>query len=190
VATRVVDVFVNEGHKALHRIAFGAFRRLSELLLQLDEEREMQLALYAYFQSLERADELMRDAYGSTYSSFGSFYTPWNKFGSNLKKEEEEANVELLRQAQGSFRRRSSVDALASSLYYLPKVVPPSAIADEDQLDTAWFWLPAHLRIRDAVCVYSSASDGLRLATLLERCVEHAVEENLLLIKTMTVGTP
>ena len=83
-----------------------------------------------------------------------------------------------------SFRRRGSVDVTAGSLYYLPKIVPPSAIADDDHLDTAWFWLPAHLRIRDAVRVYSSATDGLRLATLLDRCVEHAVEENLLLVKT------
>ena len=74
VATRVTDVFVNEGHKALHRVAFGAFRRLNELLMQLPAEREVRQALFAYFQSVERGDEIMRDAFGSTYSSFGEFY--------------------------------------------------------------------------------------------------------------------
>ncbi|CAF4406600.1 unnamed protein product [Rotaria sp. Silwood2] len=69
------------------------------------------------------------------------------------------------------------------TIHHLPQI-PQKSVLDHQQFLTLWNWLPTRLSLSQPFLVFSTAEDGFRLQTLLDKIDE--LEHSILIIKTTT----
>eukprot|EP00019_Armaparvus_languidus_P006858 CAMPEP_0168596328 /NCGR_PEP_ID=MMETSP0420-20121227/9963_1 /TAXON_ID=498008 /ORGANISM="Pessonella sp." /LENGTH=572 /DNA_ID=CAMNT_0008632887 /DNA_START=193 /DNA_END=1911 /DNA_ORIENTATION=+ len=199
VALRVFDAYLGEGMTILYMVGVGLLHAIREPLLRCQHPDQFLNCLRSMARKFDNAELLMQNAYScrATRSLLQrlrvkhsrAFDHPPASSHTHVQTSPPSTPARSISSSSTSLRSSkpnstSSLSTTCSNINFSrPKILQPSSIISQEQMEIIWSWLPEHNRMTNPKKLFSTQDDGCSLTNLYARC-DPDVEPTLLFIKT------
>lgn len=142
---RIFSGFINEGMNVLHKTGLAILKTYKKPLLACNTEEEFITTVRQFSLQTVDVDRFMKLVWSFSVSSY-------------VKKFNEKNHGKATLIVQASPRKMS--------LYYRPKILKPSEIANDSDWEYIYEWLPSRYKIKDPSLLFSTAQEGRSFANL------------------------
>jgi len=151
---RIYGSLIAEGTETVVRYGLAILKLASGVILQCKDEEGVKRDLKSFLATLDQdhaqLDELMKGAFAARLRRS-------MKLVSSIATDVSSMNSRLLR----------------GRLLCRPRLHQPRGFPPEEVWEAIWGWVPEIYRVLDPRLIYSSATDGRSLRTLLQKCKHH-----------------